>query len=283
VALIVTTIVWGGSFVAIKLALRYLSPLQLVFMRFVPAALAFAVLAYVRHRASLSRLLRREWLSLLSMGLTGVVIYHLALNTGEQSIPAGTASLIMALNPAFIFVLSVIFLGERANRQRALGLVVAFVGLSVVIRFAGGEQIDFRYLRGVLLTLIAPISWAVYTIVSQPLAARHPPLAVTALGTILGTLPILGITGSSPLRAAIQMPLQGWASVAFLGLACTVGGVTAWVSALEHLHPSQVGAFIYLVPLWGALLSRWWLGEALTAPFLVGAVAIIAGVMMVNQ
>ncbi len=281
--LIATTIVWGGSFVAIKQALHYLSPVELLVMRFGPAALAFALLLHWRQRAALAKLLRAEWRSLCLMGLLGVIIYHLALNTGQQLIPAGTASLVMALNPAFTFLLSVMLLRERATWMQLLGLGVAFVGLFIIVRFASGNQTDFNYLRGVLITLIAPISWAAYTVISRPLAARYPPLAVTGLGTILGALPILVTARPSLVHGLAVMPWDGWASIAFLSLLATVGGVTAWVMALEHLEASRVGVFIYLVPLWAALLSQLLLDEPLTLSLLVGAVVIIGGVMMVHR
>lgn len=287
--LIGTTMVWGGSFAAIKQALRYLGPIELLLLRFVPAALAFGLLLILRQRQVVAGLLRAEWPSLCAMGLFGVVIYHLALNTGEQLIPAATASLVMALNPAFIFVLSALFLGERVTLVRTLGLCLAFVGLFIVVRFAGGDQIDFQYLRGVLITLLAPLSWAAYTVISRPLVARHPPLAVTGMGTILGAtailgaVPFLGLGNPTLIQGLTVMPWDGWASVAFLAFLCTVGGVTVWVAALQQLDASRVGVFIYLVPLWAAVLSRLLLGEPLTLPLLIGAVVIVGGVMMVNR
>jgi drug/metabolite transporter (DMT)-like permease len=282
-ALVTTTIVWGGSFVAVKRALSYLSPLELLFMRFVPAALAFALLLCLRERAALVALVRAEWRSLCLMGLFGVIIYHLSLNIGEQLIPAGTASLVMALNPAFIFLLSVLFLGEQATGIRLLGLGVAFVGLFIVLRHPVAEAMDLDYLRGVLITLVAPISWAAYTVISRPLAARYPPLAVTGMGTILGAMPVLGTANASLLSRIAAMPGDGWASIIFLALLATVAGVTTWVTALEHLDASRVGAFIYLVPLWGAVLGQRLLGEPFTLSLLIGAVVIIAGVVVLNR
>jgi len=282
-ALVATTIVWGGSFVAVKHALQFLSPLQLLVSRFVPAGIAFALLLWWRERTALARVLREDWQSLCLMGLFGVIVYHGALNVGEQLIPAGTASLLMALNPAFTFILSAWLLGERVTWTRALGLSLAFVGLFIVVRFARGDRIDLGYLRGVLITLLAPVSWAAYSVISRPLASRHPPLAVTGLATILGTLPIAATIRPALLQQVRAMPADGWASVAFLAFFATLGGGTTWVAALEHLEASRVGVFIYLVPLWAAVLSQVLLGEPITLPLVVGASVIIGGVMLVNR
>ena len=282
VALIATTLVWGGSFVAIKQALRYLSPLELVIMRFVPASLAFALLILWKERTAPARLLREQWRSLCLMGLFGVAVYHLALNTGERMIPAGTASLIVAVNPAFIVVLSTLFLRERVTWIQLLGLSMAFLGLFIVVRYASGGEVDLTYLRGVLITLVAPLSWAVYTVVSRPLAVRYPPLAVTGMGTATGTALILWTARPSLLDSAMGMPWDGWASVAFLALVGTVGGVTIWVMALQHLEAASVGVFIYLVPLWAAVLSKLVLGEGLTVALMVGALVVVGGVALAS-
>ncbi|UCC78055.1 MAG: DMT family transporter [Anaerolineales bacterium] len=282
VALIATTLVWGGSFVAIKQALRYLSPLELILMRFVPASLAFALLILWRERTVPARLLREQWRSLCLMGLFGVAAYHLALNTGERMIPAGTASLIVALNPAFIVVLSTLFLRERVTWIQILGLSMAFLGLFIVVRYASGGELDLTYLRGVLITLIAPLSWAVYTVVSRPVAMRYSPLAVTGMGTATGTAVMLFAARPSLLDTAMGMPWDGWASVAFLALVCTVGGVTVWVTALQQLEAASVGVFIYLVPLWAAVLSKLVLGEGLTVALMVGALIVVGGVALAN-
>jgi drug/metabolite transporter (DMT)-like permease len=282
-SLVATSMLWGGAFVAIKQALQYLSPLQLLVMRFLPASLAFAILLGWRHRSALGSMLRRDWLSLSAMGLFGVVVYHSALNTGEQLISAGTASLLMALNPAFIFLLSVFLRQERVTWTRAVGLLLAFAGLVVVVGFGGDGKIQLGMVRGVLITLIAPLAWSVYTLISRPLAARHPPLAVTGLGTMLGTLPILVTVNGSLAERLSTMPLDGWLSIAYVALAATVGGVSMWVMALERLEASRVGAFIYLVPLWAALLSRWLLAEPLTWSLGLGAALIILGVALVNR
>jgi drug/metabolite transporter (DMT)-like permease len=217
------------------------------------------------------------------MALFGVIVYHLALNTGEQSVSAGTASLIMALNPAFIFLLSVVSRRESFSPSKLAGLGIAFAGLFIVVRFASGSELSFGFLRGVLITVLAPLSWALYTVLSRPVVAEHPPLAVTGLATILGTLPLLGFARPSLGQAMATMHWDGWASIAFLAIFCTVVGVTVWVVALQYLPASEVGAFIYLVPLWSAVLSRFFLGEPLTLPLLFGAAVVIGGVMIVNQ
>jgi drug/metabolite transporter (DMT)-like permease len=282
-ALVATTMGWGGSFVAIKQALHYLTPLQLVWMRFVPASLVFLLLLGLRERQAVWALGRAEWRSLTVMGLLGVVVYHMALNTGEQLIPAGTASLVIALNPAFVVLLSALFLRERVDWMQVLGLALAFWGLFVIVRYASGGQVDFRYLQGVLITVAAPLAWAGYTVLSRPLSKRYPALAITGAATFFGTLPILLTTRSELLSRIATLPWDGWLSVLYLALICTVAGFTVWNAALRHLEASQAGSFVYLSPLWGVVFSQVLLHEPMNPALFLGAAIVFGGVALVNR
>jgi len=281
--LLVTTMVWGGSFVAIKRTLCYLTPIELVLMRFLPASLVFAIALASTDRPVVREMIQKDWRSLAVMGLSGVVCYNWALNTGEQLVPAGTASLLIALNPVFIFVLSVMFLDERATWRRVVGLAVALAGLFVIIRFGRGDAIEFSYLRGVLITMLAPLAWSVYTVAGRSLLRKYPPLAVTGVAAIAGTLPLLVTARPSLMGKLSIMPWDGWLSLAFLALGCTVVGFTVWSTALRALGASRTAGFVYLVPMWGVALGAVLLNESVTWALAFGAAIVITGVVLVNR
>jgi len=281
--LLMTTMLWGGSFAAIKRALQYLAPFELILMRFLPASIVFAFgLAFV-DRSAVRDMIKKEWLLLGVMGLTGIVCYNWALNTGEQSIPAGTASLLVALNPIFVFALSAVFLGERVAWWRIMGLLVALAGLFVVIRFGSGRALDFGYLRGVFITILAPLSWSIYSVVGRSLSRRYSPFTVTSVTTIVGTLPLLTMADGPLLDKLWMMPWDVWASLAYLALGCTVVGLTVWSTALRTLGASRAAGFIYLVPMWGVGLGAVLLNEPVTWALVSGAAIVVAGVALVSS
>ncbi|HUT15891.1 MAG TPA: DMT family transporter [Anaerolineae bacterium] len=281
--LLMTTMLWGGSFAAIKRALQYLAPFELILMRFLPASIVFAFgLAFV-DRSAVRDMIKKEWLLLGVMGLTGIVCYNWALNTGEQSIPAGTASLLVALNPIFVFALSAVFLGERVAWWRIMGLLVALAGLFVGIRFGSGRALDFGYLRGVFITILAPLSWSIYSVVGRSLSRRYSPFTVTSVTTIVGTLPLLTMADGPLLDKLWMMPWDVWASLAYLALGCTVVGLTVWSTALRTLGASRAAGFIYLVPMWGVGLGAVLLNEPVTWALVSGAAIVVAGVALVSS
>lgn len=280
--LVLVTLIWGNSFIAIKHAVQFLAPIELTILRFVPVALIFSILLLTTRRVAFWQMVRRDWLGLVLLGLSGVVAYNLALNTGENRAPAGTASLIISLNPAFTFMLSVLFLQERPTIKKAMGLAIAFLGLYVIVRYASNQQIDFSYLRYVFITMLAPLCWAIYTILGKPLVARYPPLMVVGGAMIVAVIPLLFFIRGSLIAKLPTLPPSAWLSIAFLSLACTVFGFVIWFRALQNMEASQAASFVYLEPLFGVSFSKLLLDEPITPALLIGAALLIGGVYLIN-
>jgi drug/metabolite transporter (DMT)-like permease len=281
--LVLVILIWGNSFVAIKHAVQFLAPVELTILRFVPVALIFGVLLLTTRRVTFWQMVRRDWLGLVLLGLSGVVAYNLALNTGENQVPAGTASLIISLNPAFTFLLSVVFLKERPTAKKAMGLAIAFLGLYVIVRYANNQQIDFSYLRYVFITMLAPLCWAIYTILGKPLVARHPPLLVVGGAMMAAVIPLLFLVRGSLIAKLPTLPPSAWLSIAFLSLACTVFAFIIWFRALQRMEASQAASFVYLEPLFGVSFSKLLLNEPITLALVIGAALLIGGVYLVNR
>jgi drug/metabolite transporter (DMT)-like permease len=280
--LVLVILIWGNSFIAIKHAVQFLAPTELTILRFVPVALIFGVLLLTTRRVAFWHMVRRDWPGLVLLGLSGVVAYNLALNTGESRVPAGTASLIISLNPAFTFLLSVVFLGERLTIKKAMGLAIAFLGLYVIVRYASDQQIDFSYLRYVFITMLAPLCWAIYTILGKPLVARYPPLMVVGGAMMAAVIPLLFLIRGGLIAKLPTLPPDVWLSIAFLSLVCTVFAFVIWFRALQRMEASQAASFVYLEPLFGVSFSKLLLNEPITLALLIGAALLIGGVYLIN-
>ncbi len=283
VLLVLVTLMWGNSFIAIKHIVEYVSPLELVTLRFVPVALTFILILLPSRGGRLREMIREEGWRLAFLGLTGAVLYNVFLAWGETRVPAGTASLIIALNPAFIYVLSLILLGEEFHWHRAVGLGVAFSGLLVIIRWGSGHPVTLGDARYVLITMMAPTMWAIYTISGKSVITRHPPLLVTGASMVFAGLVSLIFVRPALLARIPTFPLSFWGAVLFLAWPCTVFAFLVWFSALEHMPASRVAVFIYLVPMFSVSFSHWILGEPITPALLLGAAVLIVGVWLVNR
>jgi drug/metabolite transporter (DMT)-like permease len=283
-ALVLITILWGNSFIAIKHALQFLTPMELTILRFIPAAVAFAALLLPTRRASFWTMVRKDWPTLTFLGLTGFVGYNIALMTGERRIAAGTASLIVpSLNPVLIFILSIIFLKERPTVKKVTGLILASTGLYIIVRYASGERIVLSYLLHVFITLLAPLCFATYTILSKPLVARYPPLQVTGGAAMAAVIPLLFLIDGDLIAKLPTLPATVWLSIAFLSFLCTVFAFVVWLWALQKMEATQVGSFTYLVPLFGVSFSQVILGESITLALVIGGAILLSGVYIINR
>ena len=283
-ALVLITILWGNSFIAIKHAVQFLTPMELTILRFIPAAVAFAALLLPTQRASFWAMVRKDGLILVFLGLTGFVGYNIALMTGEQRIAAGTASLIVpSLNPVLIFILSIIFLKERPTVNKVTGLILASIGLYIIVRYASGERIVLSYLFYILVTLLAPLCFATYTILGKPLVARYPPLQVTGGAMIAAVIPLLFLINGELMAKLPTLPATVWLSIAFLSFLCTVFAFVIWFWALQRMEASQVSSFTYLVPLFGVSFSQVILGEPITLALIIGGTILLSGVYIINR
>lgn len=192
VAIGLAVLLFSNAFPAVKVCLTALSgagierpALALVPLRFAPAAAAFLLLGLTLLRREAIAILREHPVRVALAGLAVVPGYNIFFNLGMQTITPGVSSLLIATAPIQTLLLSIPLLGERARPRQLLGIGVAFAGIVIVVRLGQGrslsDSLDWALLRGVLLTLVAPGLWALYTILLKPVMARHEPLPVTAV------------------------------------------------------------------------------------------------------
>ncbi|MEM0346764.1 MAG: DMT family transporter, partial [Thermoplasmatales archaeon] len=128
--LIITSIIWGVTYVLLKYALSYLDPQQIAFSRFLVSSILFIpVIFLIKERYT-----RVEIVRLVLLALTGVLLYQLLFIWGEKGLTAGDASFIVSLEPIFIAILGVVTREDRMTPMRLLGLVIATAGLIVLLR-----------------------------------------------------------------------------------------------------------------------------------------------------
>ena len=282
-SLMVLAVFWGNAFVAIRHAVQYITPVEAAAARFLPVVILFGGWLLMRDRAGFIRLLREDWRSIVYMALGGVTVYHLALNTGETHVPAGTASLIIALSPAVAAVLSAIFLHERLTPLKTGGLIVSFAGLVVIVAVGEGVHFDPRELGYTVLVLVAACVWGSYSVVGQALIKKHPQMRVTAASLTLAGVPLVALAPPSFWGTVATLPSSVWWAIAFLSILCTVFAYVIWLNGIRYLGAARVQSFNYLIPLFAVLSGATLLDERITGGHILGGALILAGVIAINR
>ena len=278
-------IIWGGTFIATKIALREVSPVTIIWMRFGIGALILGMAVSVRRQFALPSKNDLAYFALL--GFIGVTFHQWLQATGLQTARATTTAWIVATIPVFTALLGWLVLKEKMNLARVGGIAIAALGVLLIVSdgdlsaLVSGETGAI----GDLLILISAPNWAVYTILSRRELARHPAARMMFYVMLLGWLfTCVWIFGFGPGLSEIpQLSPKGWGAILMLGIFGSGLAYIAWYDALQAIPASQLGVFINIEPLVTMMLAAPMLGEQITLISLLGGAIIIFGVWLVNR
>ncbi len=267
-----TVLAWASAFVAIRHVGEDVGPGPLAAGRLLVGTLALWAL---RGRRAWVAPTRREWTLLLVYGIGWFGVYNVALNAAERKIDAGTTAMLVNVGPILIALLAAAFLGERLTRWLGMGAGVAFCG-AVVIGLATRDSADAD-LGGVLLCLLAAVTYAVGVISQKQVLGRLPSAQVTATGCTIGAIACLPFVPAL-VGAAGEAPAGSLAWIAYLGVVPTALAFTTWGYALGRMDAGRLGVTTYLVPPLAALGGWVLLGEAPPALAFAGGALCLLGV-----
>ncbi len=272
-----TLVIWSFSFLAAARLSQDVGVAGSLAARFVPVLLGTGLYLLVKRSFGVPR---GAWLKIVMMGILSVPLYNIFFFHGLKTVPTGTAALIIALNPVFTALLARIFLGEPFGTRRLSGLLLALLGVFVVIRYGTGKPVDWPYLTSAFLLALAPLSWAIYSVIGRTLPRGTDPFQMTYVLLFVGSLPMLALTRPNSLSAVASHP-RTLAAALYLAIPCTLAGYAAWLWALKRLPAGETAAFVFLNP---PLANLWaWLLEdaVLKPPFIAGAAVLLAGVGLI--
>jgi drug/metabolite transporter (DMT)-like permease len=272
VAIGVTVLLWASAFVAIRHLEADVSPGPLTLGRCLVASLVLGLLL-LRQRG-LRRPSRGQWMRLLICGVLWMGLYNVTLNSAEQHVDAGTASMLVNLGPILIAVLGALVLRESMPLRLVLGIAVAFAGVVLIGTAASSGGTD---LRGVALCLLAAVAYAVSVVTQKPLLGAMSALQVTWTACLVGALVCLPFAPDlvHDVRGS-GLTTLGW--IVYLGALPTAVAFTTWAYALARSSAARLASTTYLVPPLVIVLGWVALGEAPPLLAVVGGAACLAGV-----
>ncbi|RJP46748.1 MAG: DMT family transporter [Anaerolineaceae bacterium] len=278
-------VIWGGTFIATKIALTEVSPATIVWIRFGIGVLILGATVLARKQFAIPE--KSEWAYFALLGFLGVTFHQWLQANGLKTAQATTTAWIVATTPVFIAILGWLVLKEKMGWQRVGGIALAALGVLLIVSkgnlsalFAGKEGTF-----GDLLVLISAPNWAVFSILSRRELARHPAARMMFYVMLSGWLfTSIWIFGFGPgLTELPRLTASGWAAILMLGVFGSGLAYIAWYDALQALPASQLGAFLYIEPLVAMAMAAFMIGEAITVISLAGGAIIIFGVWLVNR
>ena len=279
-----TVLVWGASFVAIKIGLKYVPPITLVWMRFAVGVVILGAAVGLRHQFSLPK--PKDWLYFALLGFLGITFHQWLQSTGLVTSQATTTGWIVASMPIFIAILGWLVLKEKLNWLQALGILLAAFGVLLVVTHGNlGALVSGKFgTPGDILILISAPNWAIFTILSRRGLKTYPAalmmLYVMAFGWLFSSVLFVAGRGWEPIH---NIATDGWLALGFLGVLCSGVAYIFWYDALKVLPVAQVGTYLFIEPVVTVIVSFLLLNEKITLAGLLGGMVILLGVWLVNR
>ena len=275
VLLLSAVVVWGWTFVAVKILLAELGPIEIVALR-LAVGLPFLVVLLLVQRVPL-RFDRADVPPLLLGGF--IVTVHLLLQVvGLITTTATNSGWIISVTPLVLAVLSFQFLGERIGWRGAAGIAVAAAGILLLV--SRGRFTDFRWVQstGDWLMLASALTWAAYTVVTRDLVRRRNPLAATFVVLLIAAVPISTVAVASADLARVRaLSPGGAAALLYLAIAGLAVGNWFWQVGVARLGATRAGMYLYLEPLATLALAVPLLGEPFGFITAIGGGLVLAG------
>ena len=274
---------FGASVVATRVAVQEIPPLNLAVLRFGQGGLILFLCLLIGAR----NLLKVKWHDLPFLVLLGAIlfaVFPLTFNISLRLTEASRGALMLATMPIWSAWLARAARKERLIHRQIAGILFTFTGVGIVLAERGlNWQGSTSALAGDGLMLLTAICGAIYGVLVQRMLARYSALTVTMYAMLFGTLLLFpaALVEGLP-QAFIRIDGRVAFLILFLGIFGGALGFFLWTFALTRLTPTQVAVYVNLNPLVAIILGAILLEEKLTGVFVVGFVAVVAGVLFVN-
>lgn len=273
-------IIWGATWVVIKIGLGEAPPFFGAAFRFLLASVVLGLMVWLGHRR-----IPRERSTLFWVYFSGFFMYfgsYAATYWAEQYINAALAALIFASFPFFVAIGAHIHLpNERLTLLKILGLVVGFGGIVVI--FGGGLSVpDPNAWWAMFVMLLSPLSSAFASIVVKKHLTKEDPFVINFLQMTVGVIVLFALASSHENIGDFRWTLVSIAAVVFLSLFGSAFTFVSYYHLLKTMEATKLSLIAFVTPIVAAILGWLILGEQPTLATVVGAVLVFIGIWIVN-
>lgn len=292
--LLLMATIWGTNYSIIKHAFREIDPQAFNAVRMIVASTVFlAIIAATRNPPGRGRgdgsfastfytpspIRGRDWAGLAALGLVGQCLYQYWFVGALAATSVSNAALILAFTPVLIALVGAAVGEERVTAVHWLGVLLSLAGIYLVV--GRGMSVGGSTLRGDLTMFAAVCCWAIYTMGSRPLMARHSPVAVSGLSMAIGTAAYIPLVASHILAVKWADVSAGtWGAAVYSALFALCFSYTIWYAAVREIGSARTSAYSNVVPIVAMATAVIFLGEPFQVGKVVGAAAVLAGVAL---
>jgi drug/metabolite transporter (DMT)-like permease len=276
-------LVWGTSFLWIKIAVTEISPFILVSFRTLFALLGLGVylLAVKSARASWVQMRKQLWVFAV-LGLVNIVTPWLLISWAGQYIDSGLSSILNSTMPLFTIMISPFFVpDDRFTLKKAIGLLTGFIGV-VILLYPSRSGIWGNHLAGQAAVLLAALCYGGSTVFARKMAKGLPAQTQAFLQFLTATVMMWAFTLATQRPLAFpRLPIT-WLALVWLGLLGSALAYILYFDLLPRIGPTRMSMVTYILPLFAVLLGIIFLEERFHWGAIIGALLILSGITIVN-
>jgi drug/metabolite transporter (DMT)-like permease len=276
-------LVWGSTFLAIRMGVHEVPPFLFAAMRFFAAGLILH--AWVRAKGMPSPS-AREWASASFLGLLIFVMDYGLLFWAEKRVPSGIAAVMMATIPVFMSLSEILFLRtQKLTLRLGLAMLAGLAGVAVLINPSSGFGQPAVDMLGAAALVVSSISWSISAILTRKLPLPESKVMSSSAQMLTGGIFLLlasALLGDFKGFSARAVSASVWFALAYLIVAGSIIAFTAYTWLIHHESPTKVGTYAYVNPVVAVLLGYFFGGEALGARTVAGTLLVLVSVVVIT-
>jgi drug/metabolite transporter (DMT)-like permease len=274
-------ILWGTTFLGIRVAVLEMPPVFAAFARFFTAGVILFLFLRLKGEAMPTRI---EWRNLLLIASLMFVVEYAALFWAEKYVPSGIAAVLSATIPIFTFLAEVVVLRQqRWSATIAVATLVGFGGVAVLMLPMSGLGITAAVpLRPSLAILAGSSTWALGGVLSRSMKLPASRTMTSACTMMLGGAVLLGVSAlCGELNPLPRMSLRGAVAIVYLIVVGSLLAFTAYVWLLGHMPATRVASYAYVNPIVAVALGYFLAGETISLRTVAGAALVLISVFLI--
>jgi len=288
VCLLIVWVVWGSTYLAIRVGVETMPPLLMAAARNLVAGLIMfpAAMAARRGAVRAGQVVRRwpgraEWIGCATVGVL-LLVANGAVGIGEKTIPSGLAALLVATVPLWLLGIDAVLNHARLGLAPAAGLALGLIGVGLLSGLGGGSGRISAI--GVVIILAAAFTWALGTIMTRRVTIPSSPALASGMELLCGGVALLAMAAAAGEFGSLHLVGVSWRSWLALGYLIVAGSIVAFSAygiAVRALPTATVATYAYVNPVIAVLLGTLILGERLTPAMFGGGALIVGAVVLV--
>ena len=277
---ILAAVLWGTSFPAIRIGLRYVDALLFVFLRFFVAFIVTLMILLVTRKVKFE--VHENKKLLIFLGLSNGVAYLLQY-LGMNYTSAAKASLFVNLTAVWVSLFSPKLINEHFGRKKAVGVILGLLGLFLVTTNLNFEILSREQLVGDILVISAGIVWSLFIIYNKKMVMNDKDIFQEIIFILLITLlPMLPFVLFS-VNKLFFIPIEGWLSISYTAIFCWVIPYYLWLEGLKHISASNSTILLLTEILVATTIGILFLDEIFTLVMVIGGFLIFIAVVLASR